>query len=83
MTAKLTLSVEKDVILKAKKYARAHGRSLSEIVTSYLRRLSHAERSSQDLDPAVIAAADEIPVSRIPDLEDERYQYLKRKFIHG
>jgi len=36
MTTKLTLSVEKDIIERAKIYAQNTGRSLSELIESYL-----------------------------------------------
>lgn len=40
MTSKLTLTVEEGVIKKAKAYARQTGRSLSELVESYLNTLT-------------------------------------------
>jgi signal transduction protein with GAF and PtsI domain len=83
MTIKLTLSVEKSVVLKAKKYAREQGRSLSEIVTNYLRRLSGERDSSEELDREVVGISDEISPDRIPDLQDERFQYLRKKMLHG
>ena len=83
MLSKLTLSVEKYVVQKAKAHARAQGRSLSEVVTSYLRRLSTERGSAEMLDPQVMAVSDEIPLTRVPDLVDERFQYLKSKLIHG
>ena len=39
MNSKLTLSIEKSVIAKAKDYAKQSGRSLSELIQSYLERL--------------------------------------------
>ena len=36
MTTKLTLTVEKSIIERAKSYARNTGRSLSELIESYL-----------------------------------------------
>ena len=39
MTTKLTLTVEKSVIEKAKKYAKGTQRSLSEMVQKYLESL--------------------------------------------
>jgi len=39
MLSKLTLTVDKKVISKAKKYAREHGRSLSNLVEDYLQSL--------------------------------------------
>jgi hypothetical protein len=83
MTTKLTLSVEKSVVLKAKKYAREHGRSLSEIVTTYLLRLSGESGSSEELNRVVVGISDEISPDRIPDLRDERFQYLRKKMLHG
>ncbi|NLI23801.1 MAG: hypothetical protein GX419_03735 [Bacteroidales bacterium] len=40
MNTKLTLTVEREVVERAKKYARKEGRSLSDIVESYLKALS-------------------------------------------
>lgn len=37
MTTKLTLTVEKEVIERAKSYAKHSGRSLSELIEQYLR----------------------------------------------
>lgn len=39
MTTKLTLTVEKDIIVKAKSYAKRTGRSLSELIEKYLENL--------------------------------------------
>lgn len=36
MNTKLTLSVDKEVVRKAKKYAKENGRSLSGLIESYL-----------------------------------------------
>ena len=47
MNAKLTLSIEKSVIEKAKGYAKASGRSLSELIQSYLERLVIYPEESQ------------------------------------
>jgi Family of unknown function (DUF6364) len=82
MTTKLTLSVENSVIKNAKLYARRHNRSLSEIVSSYLRSLADGG-GSEALDPDVVAIADEIPAGKIPEFADTRYRYLKEKYLHG
>lgn len=39
MNTKLTLTIEKTVIEKAKNYAKKSGRSLSDLIESYLQRL--------------------------------------------
>ena len=43
MTTKLTLTVEEDVIKKAKSYAKQTGRSLSELVETYLETLTEEQ----------------------------------------
>jgi hypothetical protein len=40
MNTKLTLSLEKDVIKKAKEYAEAQGQSLSSLVENYFKHLT-------------------------------------------
>ena len=40
MTTKLTLTVEESVIKKAKSYAKQTGRSLSELIETYLETLT-------------------------------------------
>ena len=62
MTTKLTLSVEKQVIKRAKKYAQKHNKSLSEIVSGYLEYLSQGSGISEEIDPEVLEVSDEIPV---------------------
>lgn len=53
MTAKLTLTVEKSVIISAKKYAEKRGKSLSSLVENYLKSLSGNEPSDRKLSPKV------------------------------
>lgn len=47
MNTKLTLSIEEQVIEKAKEYAKRNGRSLSNIVEEYLKFLSKAKKTKQ------------------------------------
>lgn len=48
MSTKLTLTVDKETIDLAKKYAKEQGRSLSSIVENYLKLLSSKERGSNE-----------------------------------
>jgi hypothetical protein len=43
MNTKLTLTIEAEVIGKAKEYARQKGRSLSDIVENYLKAITREE----------------------------------------
>jgi hypothetical protein len=50
--SKLTLSVEKDIISRAKRYAREQGVSVSEMVETYLAAVAEAPtRSTKDAPP--------------------------------
>jgi len=53
MQAKLTLSLERDVIVQAKEVARQQHRSLSKMVESYLRLVSHKEADDNAISPVV------------------------------
>lgn len=53
MTTKLTLTIEQEVIKTAKRYAQAKGRSLSDLIESYLKTLSGNEGSNTELSPKV------------------------------
>jgi hypothetical protein len=54
MTTKLTLTIDDKVIQGAKRYARAKGRSVSELVESYFKSLADLNNeSSEELSPSV------------------------------
>jgi hypothetical protein len=82
MTTKLTLSVDKRLVEKAKRYAHRQGKSLSEIVSGYLDFVSNENGTVEEIDPEVLEAADEIPVQKIPRLKDRKYEYLRDKYLH-
>jgi len=83
MTTKLTLSVEKRVVEKAKLYARRQKQSLSRLVTDYLDHLSSRDTEPPEYDPEVLDASGQIPVKRIPALQEPKYRFLKDKYLHG
>lgn len=51
MGTKLTLTIEKSVIEKAKIYAKQSGRSLSDLIESYLQRLISESEFSEETVP--------------------------------
>ena len=50
MATKLTLTVEKIIIERAKSYAKKTGRSLSELIENYLETITE-EKSNSDMSP--------------------------------
>jgi len=83
MTTKLTLSVDKATIEKAKRYAQEHNRSLSEIVTHYLKALTEGNEALSEIDPEIMEIADEIPVEALPEDADTKFKYLKEKYLNA
>lgn len=53
-SAKLTLSLDKEVIDRAKKYAHKRGKSVSKIVQDYLSSISTADASAGKAKPGPI-----------------------------
>ena len=55
MNTKLTLTIEKDIIKRAKEYAKDKDRSLSDIIENYLKSLTKEEQKEkiQRLNPIV------------------------------
>ncbi|HPN69853.1 MAG TPA: DUF6364 family protein [Saprospiraceae bacterium] len=68
MTSKLTLTVEKSVIERAKSYAKNTGRSLSEIIETYLTTITN-ESTNNDLSPKLKKL---VGVVKLPDNFDEK-----------
>jgi len=83
MTSKLTLSVKRETIDKAKRYAQAHNRSLSEIVAKYLDYLTGDAESVVDIDSEVLDISDDIPIEKLRDADEARYRYLRDKYLHA
>jgi hypothetical protein len=55
MPIKLTLSVEKSVIERAKRFSRRQNKSLSKLVEGYLRKLTGVQSGQEDITPKVAA----------------------------
>ena len=53
MRAKLTLSIDGELLDRARAYARTSGRSLSQLVSGYLATLPHQADKAQPLTPIV------------------------------
>lgn len=74
MKTKLTVTIDRDLIPKAKRYARAHGVSLSELIEASMRQLGteeHAPTFSSRWRGKFTPAAH----------KDERYRALAKKYL--
>ncbi len=80
MTTKLTLTVEKDVIERAKSYAKESGRSLSEIIEQYLNTITQ-ENSTQQLSPRLKKLVGAVKLPKDFDEKKELQTYFEKKHV--
>ena len=81
MDAKLTLKLEKEVIDKAKRYARQQNQSLSRLIENLLRAIVTGEK--KDADDEITPRVNRLSgvLRTIPDLDEKEAitDYLLRK----
>ncbi len=80
MNTKLTLTVEKSVIERAKKYAAATGRSLSDIVESYLSSLTSGA-SDDDISHKLKRLVGAVKLPKDFDEKEAIRTYLENKHL--
>ena len=81
MTTKLTLTVEKSVIEKAKSYAKQTGRSLSEIIEKYLESITSVEKNDENLSPKLSKLVGAVKLPENFNEEDELRTYFEKKHL--
>jgi hypothetical protein len=79
MNTKLTLSINKAVTEKAKKYARRKKTSLSKLVENQLDKLTTGEKTG-DITPLVKSLSGVISTEKIGTKKNEYAQFLKKKY---
>jgi Family of unknown function (DUF6364) len=83
-SSKLTLSMEPEVVYRAKEFAKKKHISLSKLVQDYLDQVSQYKPDPHHEIDSDILELTGILKRKVPDdidLKEERYQYLKNK--HG
>ena len=78
MTTKLTLTVEKTIIERAKSYAKKTGRSLSELIESYLENITE-ENDNSDLSPKLKKIVGSVKLPKDFDEEKELRSAIEKK----
>lgn len=81
MNAKLTLSLKKSVIEKAKKYAKENGESLSGLVQSYLEKITQVNEDSSKYSPIVNSLKGSFKMEEDFDTKEELKNALEKKYI--
>jgi len=79
MTTKLTLTVEKAVIDRAKSYAKQSGKSLSKLVEKYLESITSQEKSNKVLSPKLKKIVGAVKLPKNFNEEKELSTYFMKK----
>lgn len=80
MNTKLTLSLEKTVIEKAKSYAKETGRSLSDLVENYFENLTSKSKNEENIHPKVKKLIGRIKLPDDFDEEKVKEEYFREKY---
>lgn len=82
MDTKLTLNVDSELVKKAKLYAKDKGRSLSDLVETYFKALTHRKAiSDSELTPRVRSLHGSFKVPLDFDYKKELSDQLTKKYL--
>lgn len=84
MSTKLTLTIEKEIIERAKEYAKGKNRSLSDIIENYLKLLTQEEHNhkSKKINPTVESLKGSFKMPKDLDYKKELESRLEKKYLH-
>ncbi|WP_435131917.1 DUF6364 family protein [Formosa sp. A9] len=83
MNTKLTLTIEKEIIERAKSYAKEKNRSLSDIIENYLKILTEKEQKNKDqkLNPIVESLKGSFKMPKNMDYKKELRNRIEEKYL--
>jgi hypothetical protein len=81
MDTKLTIKLDNDVIIRAKRYAYHRKTSLSKMIESYLDAVTKNENDDIEITPLVKSLSGVISVPKDFDYNKERADYLQKKYL--
>lgn len=80
MQAKLTLSIDSDIIEQAKEYSRLRHKSLSRVVENYLKLVTRKETSTEEISPIVASLMGVVTLDVKDRGREEITAYLEEKY---
>jgi hypothetical protein len=80
MDAKLTLSLDKKIIARAKRYAKKKNISLSKLIEAYLNKASQQEKDESLISPLVKSLSGVIKIPKNIDAKKEYGDFLSEKY---
>jgi len=84
MNTKLTLTIEQEIIERAKRYAKEKNRSLSDIIENYLKLLTKIEQSEDakpNLHPTVKSLKGSFQMPKDMDYKKELKRRREEKYL--
>lgn len=82
MNTKLTLTIEQEIIERAKQYAKGKNRSLSDIIENYLKFLTNKDTNTEsDLNPVVASLKGAFKMPKNFDYKKELGKRLEEKYL--
>jgi hypothetical protein len=81
MTTKLTLVIDKDILEKAKLYAKSSGRSLSELIVAHLESLIQENKTEHKISPKLKGLIGSVKLTGDFDKRKELGSYFKKKYL--
>jgi predicted CopG family antitoxin len=85
MNAKLTLTIDKEVIEQAKRYAKKENRSLSNLIENYLKLVSldnfKTDTKDSNLHPTIAALKGSIKLPKDFNYKEELRKSLEEKYL--
>ena len=83
MSTKLTLTIQQEVIIKAKEYAKNKNRSLSNIIENYLKSLTKESEKDEEikLTPVVRSLKGSFKMPSDFDYKEELTKSLEEKYL--
>tara|TARA_R110002020_G_C16005675_1_gene750641 strand:- start:428 stop:679 length:252 start_codon:yes stop_codon:yes gene_type:complete len=83
MNTKLTLTIEQEIIKRAKDYAKEKNRSLSDIIENYLKVLTKEEKQQKDkkLNLVVSSLKGSFKIPKNMDYKKELRNRLEEKYL--
>jgi len=81
MNSKLTLSLKKEVITAAKKYAKSKNTSLSSLIENYLAKVvTKTSDTKSEISPLVKSLSGVLNVGKQQNLKKDLTDYLAKKY---
>lgn len=82
MNTKLTLTIEQEIIERAKQYAKSKNRSLSDIIENYLKLLTNKDlKNENELSPIIESLKGSFKMPKNFDYKKELRNRLEEKYL--